>query len=35
MPMTFAEFPFLRKKAAMPLNNGINISNNEIIVILP
>jgi hypothetical protein len=27
----FAEFSFLRKNAAMPLNNGITISNNEII----
>ena len=29
----FAAFSFLKKNAAMPLNNGINISNNEIILI--
>ena len=27
----FAAFSFLKKNAAIPLNNGINISNNEII----
>jgi len=31
----FAVFSFLRKNAATPLNNGINIRSNEIIWSLP
>jgi hypothetical protein len=31
----FAAFPFLKKNAAMPLTNGINIRSNEIILALP
>jgi hypothetical protein len=31
----FAEFSFLRKNAATPVNNGTNIRSNEIILNLP